>query len=143
MVQTSLNLGILATEADSVVATFCVRSNMNTQKEMLLQKLELLCDLLGGKMSVSGSYPAWEFREDSPLRALIVEVFTEQYGHAPKIEVLHGGVECGMLADKLPGLDAVAMGPEVSQIHTPRERMYISSVQRTWNLVVETLRRLR
>ena len=94
-------------------------------------------------MSVSGSYPAWEFREDSPLRALIVEVFTEQYGHAPKIEVLHGGVECGMLADKLPGLDAVAMGPEVSQIHTPRERMYISSVQRTWNLVVETLRRLR
>ena len=143
LVQTSLNLGILATEADSVVATFCVRSNMNTQKEMLLQKLELLCDLLGGKMSVSGSYPAWEFREDSPLRALIVEVFTEQYGHAPKIEVLHGGVECGMLADKLPGLDAVAMGPEVSQIHTPRERMYISSVQRTWNLVVETLRRLR
>ena len=143
LVQTSLNLGILATEADSVVATFCVRSNMNTQKEMLLQKLELLCDLLGGKMSVSGSYPAWEFREDSPLRALIVEVFTEQYGHAPKIEVLHGGVECGMLADKLPGLDAVSMGPEVSQIHTPRERMYISSVQRTWNLVVETLRRLR
>ena len=143
LVQTSLNLGILATEADSVVATFCVRSNMNTQKEMLLQKLELLCDLLGGKMSVSGSYPAWEFREDSPLRALIVEVFTEQYGHAPKIEVLHGGVECGMLADKLPGLDAVAMGPEVSQIHTPRERMYISSVQRTWNLVTETLRRLR
>ena len=143
LVQTSLNLGILATEADSVVATFCVRSNMNTQKEMLLQKLELLCDLLGGKMSVSGSYPAWEFREDSPLRALIVEVFTEQYGHAPKIEVLHGGVECGMLADKLPGLDAVAMGPEVSQIHTPRERMYISSVQRTWNLIVETLRRLR
>ena len=143
LVQTSLNLGILTTEADSVVATFCVRSNMNTQKEMLLQKLELLCDLLGGKMSVSGSYPAWEFREDSPLRALIVEVFTEQYGHAPKIEVLHGGVECGMLADKLPGLDAVAMGPEVSQIHTPRERMYISSVQRTWNLVVETLRRLR
>lgn len=110
LVQTSLNLGILATEADSVVATFCVRSNMNTQKEMLLQKLELLCDLLGGKISVSGSYPAWEFREDSPLRALIVEVFTEQYGHAPKIEVLHGGVECGMLADKLPGLDAVAMG---------------------------------
>ena len=142
LVQTSLNLGILATEADSVVATFCVRSNMNTQKEMLLQKLELLCDLLGGKMSVSGSYPAWEFREDSPLRSLIVEVFTEQYGHAPKIEVLHGGVECGMLADKLPGLDAVSMGPEVNQIHTPRERMYISSVQRTWNLVLETLRRL-
>ena len=47
-----------------------------------------------------------------------------------------------MLADKLPGLDAVSMGPEVNQIHTPRERMYISSVQRTWNLVLETLRRL-
>ena len=143
LVQTSLNLGILATEADSVVATFCVRSNMNTQKEMLLQKLELLCDLLGGKISVSGSYPAWEFREDSPLRSLIVEVFTEQYGHAPKIEVLHGGVECGMLADKLPGLDAVSMGPEVNQIHTPRERMYISSVQRTWRFLLGALEALK
>lgn len=143
LVQTSLNLGILETRDDSLRASFCVRSNVNSQKDMLLQRLELLCGLLGGEFSVSGSYPAWEFRADSPLRTLMAEVFTEQYGHAPMVEVIHAGVECGLLADKLPGLDGVSIGPELTQIHTPRERMHIASVRRTWNLVTETLCRLQ
>ena len=143
LVQTSLNLGILTSDAARVRACFCVRSNVNSQKDMLLQRLELLCGLLGGEFSVSGSYPAWEFRADSPLRALMAEVFEEQYGHAPTVEVIHAGVECGLLADKLPGLDGVSIGPELTQIHTPRERMHIASVRRTWRLVTETLRRLR
>lgn len=143
LVQTSLNLGILETRDDSLRASFCVRSNVNSQKDMLLQRLELLCGLLGGEFSVSGSYPAWEFRADSPLRTLMAEVFTEQYGHAPTVEVIHAGVECGLLADKLPGLDGVSIGPELTQIHTPRERMHIASVRRTWNLVTETLCRLQ
>ncbi len=143
LVQTSLNLGILTTDSDSVRACFCVRSNVNSQKDMLLQRLELLSGLLGGELSISGSYPAWEYRADSPLRALMTEVFTEQYGHAPTVEVIHAGVECGLLADKLPGLDGVSIGPELTQIHTPRERMHIASVRRTWRLVTETLRRLR
>ena len=143
LVQTSLNLGILTTGGDCVRACFCVRSNVNSQKDMLLQRLELLSGLLGGGFSVSGSYPAWEYRADSPLRTLMTEVFTEQYGHAPTVEVIHAGVECGLLADKLPGLDGVSIGPELTQIHTPRERMHIASVQRTWRLVTETLRRLR
>lgn len=143
LVQTSLNLGILTTDSDSVRACFCVRSNVNSQKDMLLQRLELLSGLLGGAFFVSGSYPAWEYRADSPLRALMTEVFTEQYGYAPTVEVIHAGVECGLLADKLPGLDGVSIGPELTQIHTPRERMHIASVARTWALVTETLRRLR
>ncbi len=142
LVQTSLNLGILESTDDLVRAGFCVRSNVNSQKDMLLQRLELLSGLLGGAFSVSGSYPAWEFRADSPLRTLMGEIFAEQYGHAPTVEVIHAGVECGLLADKLPGLDGVSIGPDLTQIHTPRERMHIASVQRTWSLVTETLRRL-
>ena len=143
LVQTSLNLGILATYGEEVRATFCVRSNINSQKEMLLHRLELLCGALGGTFLVSGTYPAWEYRADSPLRCLMAEVFAEQYGHTPTVEVIHAGVECGLLADKLPGLDCVSIGPDLTEIHTPRERMHVASVRRTWALLTETLRRIR
>ena len=143
LVQTSLNLGILSTDGEMIRACFCVRSNVNSQKDMLLQRLEALCGLLGGDFSVSGSYPAWEYRADSPLRELMAEIFAGQYGHAPVVKVIHAGVECGLLADQLPGLDCISIGPELTEIHTPRERMHIASVARTWALLTETLRRLR
>lgn len=143
LVQTSLNLGILTTETKAVQASFCVRSNIDSQKDMLLHRLELLGQMLGGTYSVSGVYPAWEYRADSPLRRLMSEIFREQYGHAPTVEVIHAGVECGLLAEQLPGLDCVSLGPELTQIHTPRERMHIASVRRTWELVTQTLRRIQ
>ena len=68
---------------------------------------------------------------------------TEQYGHAPKIEAIHAGVECGIFAGKLPGLDCVSMGPDLTEIHTCRERLHIASVQRLWAMVLETLKRMK
>ena len=71
----------------------------------------------------------------------MTEVFREQYGREPKIEAIHAGVECGLLCGKLPGLDCVSIGPDLLEIHTPRERMSISSVQRVWAFVLEVLKR--
>ena len=68
-------------------------------------------------------------------------VFTEQYGHPPKVEAIHAGVECGLFAGKLPGLDCVSIGPDLEEIHTPRERMSVASVQRVWAFVLEVLKR--
>ena len=143
LVQTSLNLGILATEADSLTATFCVRSSLGSQKEMLHRRLRALMAQLGGTVSISGDYPAWEYRQDSPFRDLMTEIFWEQYGSAPQIEAIHAGVECGILAGKLPGLDCVSVGPDLLDIHTPRERMDIASVQRVWRFVLEVLKRTK
>ena len=71
----------------------------------------------------------------------MTEVFQEQYGRKPKIEAIHAGVECGLFAGKLPGLDCVSFGPDLTDIHTHRERMHIASVQRTWKLLCEVLKR--
>ena len=141
LVQTSLNLGILDTGREELAATFCVRSSLGSQKEMLHRRLRTLMAQLGGTVSISGDYPAWEYRQDSPLRDLMTEVFWEQYGSAPQIEAIHAGVECGILAGKLPGLDCVSIGPNLLDIHTPRERMEIASVQRVWQFVLEVLKR--
>ena len=74
LVQTSLNLGILTTSEQGVQASFCVRSSVATQKEMLVARLRCLMAQLGGSVNVSGDYPAWEYRKDSPLRERMITV---------------------------------------------------------------------
>ena len=141
LVQTSLNLGVLATGAEELKASFCVRSSVESQKEMLVDRLAAMMEALGGKIETSGDYSGWEYLADSPLREGMVEVYRDQYGKEPDIRAIHAGVECGILSGKLPGLDCVSFGPDLLEIHTPRERMSISSVQRVWNFLLEVLRR--
>ena len=141
LVQTSLNLGILKTGENAVTASFCIRSSVDSEKEMLKDRLACLLAQLGGGVSFSGEYPGWAYRPDSPLRELMTEVYREQYGREPKVEAIHAGLECGLLAGKLPGLDCVSIGPDLLEIHTPREKMSISSVQRVWAFVREVLKR--
>ena len=143
LVQTSLNLGILKTEQEQLTASFCVRSAVASQKQMLVDRLTCLTESFGGSTEIYGDYPAWEYRRESPLRKLLVEVFREQYGHEPKVNAIHAGLECGLLCGKLPGLDCVSLGPDIREIHTPREEMSLSSVHRLWEYLLEVLRRAR
>jgi len=141
LVQTSLNLGVLNTRSDCLQASFCVRSSVATEKEMLKNRLVCLMEQLGGTVTFAGDYPAWEYKADSALRELMTAVFREQYGRDPKIEAIHAGLECGLFSGKLPGLDCVSIGPDMHDIHTPRERLSIASTQRVWKYVLEVLKR--
>lgn len=141
LVQTSLNMGILVTREDTVQASYSVRSSVDSQKQMLKERLSCLMEQLGGRVEFAGEYTGWQYQEESPLRELMVEVFRNQYGKDPKIEAIHAGLECGIFAGKMPGLDCVSLGPDLLEIHTPREKMSISSVQRVWNFLLEVLKR--
>lgn len=143
LVQTSLNCGILTLERDALRATFSVRSSVNSEKDALADRLRGLCELLGGRCSIAGAYPAWEYRQDSPLRDLMVRVFTQQYGHPPVVQAIHAGVECGLLSGKLPGLDCISFGPDIKDIHTTAERLSVASVQRTWDYLIQILAQCR
>ena len=141
LVQTSLNVGILKCGDDELTAVCSVRSSVASQKQMVRDRLRCLTEQLGGRVDVVGDYPAWEYLPDSPLRERMIEVYREQYGKEPVVETVHAGLECGLLGEKLPGLDCVSFGPDLTDIHTPRERMHIASVQRTWKLLCEVLKR--
>ena len=143
LVQASLNMGILTTGETAVHLSSSVRSSVESQKQMLLQRIACLTAELGGETSTRGEYPGWAYLPDSPLRDLMVEVFTDQYGYEPKVEAIHAGLECGLFSAKLPGLDCVSFGPDLKEIHTFREKMSISSVQRVWKMLVELLRRMK
>lgn len=142
LVQTSLNIGIVETHEDYFRMSFCVRSSVNTEREMLNRRIGTLMTQLGGTMKVEGDYPGWEYKKDSRLRDLMIDVFKEQYGKEPTVEAIHAGLECGMFAGKIPGLDCVSIGPNLDQIHTVRENMSISSVQRVYEFVLEVLKRM-
>ena len=142
LVQTSLNQGILTSEEDAVVITSSVRSSVNSEKREILDRMEALVGLVRGKLILSGDYPAWAYREDSPLRDLMAEIYEEQYGEKPQIEAMHAGVECSLFADRIPGLDCVSFGPDIKDIHSPLESMEVASVERTWKYFLEILSRL-
>ena len=141
LVQTSLNLGI-AKLGDQFTATFSVRSSVNQEKEELIRKLRELTDFYNGTYTQSGTYPAWEFRKESPLRDTMVRIYQEMFGKEPQVLAIHAGLECGLLGDKLPGLDCVSIGPQMHDIHTSREKLEIASTERTWNFLLEVLKNL-
>ncbi len=143
LVQTSLNLGIMDTSEEAFLCSCSVRSSMESEKKALVEQLRCLIESLGGTIKSSGEYPAWEYRQESPLRDLMVTVFEEQYGRKPIIQTIHAGVECGLFASGLPGLDCVSFGPDMNDIHTPKEALDAGSVLRTWNYTLEILKRLK
>ena len=142
LVQTSLNLGIAQVEGERLHLTFSVRSSVNEEKEALLQKLRDIAGEFGGSYSQMGEYPAWEYRKDSPLREQMVEIYREMFGTEPQVVAIHAGLECGLLGDKLPGLDCVSYGPQMQDIHTSREKLNIASTARMWQYLLEILKRL-
>ncbi len=140
LVETSLNLGILDTVDNEVRIAFSLRSSNSLQKEMLKEKVQNILLQQGAKISTCGDYPAWELKEHSALRDEMMSIFQTMYGYEPKILALHAGLECGILASKIPDLDCVSFGPDILDIHTTRERMSISSVQRVWKFLLEVLK---
>ena len=144
LVQTSLNMGILTTKDSEVQMTFAVRSSSETEKQYLIAQLTSLSETLGGEIEIVGPYPGWEYKADSRLREVMVEAYKDLYnGEEPVVEGIHAGLECGIFASKLPGLDAVSFGPQMEHIHTTNEVLSISSTERTWKLVVKTLAALK
>ena len=139
--QTSLNLGI-AKLGDRFSATFSVRSSVNQEKQELLAQLEKLAEFYEGSFTKMGEYPAWEYRKESVLRDTMVKTYQQMYGREPQVLAIHAGLECGLLGEKLPGLDCVSVGPQMHDIHTSREKLDIASTERTWNFLLQVLKSL-
>ena len=141
LVQTSLNLGV-AEMGEDLRLTFAVRSSVNKEKRELLDRLAELAKFYDGTYSEVGEYPAWEYKKESTLRDTMVAVYTRMFGTAPEVVAIHAGLECGLLSEKLPGLDCVSIGPQMFDIHTSRERLDIVSTERTWNFIKEVLKEM-
>ena len=143
LVRTSLNLGVIVLDGEGLRYTCSVRSSCASQKERLRRLLRVLAESAGGTVSERGDYPGWAYRRDSALRELVLDAYRDITGREGVVCATHGGLECGLLIDKMPGLDAVSLGPDLTDIHSPRERLDVASTARVYALVCELLRRMK
>lgn len=148
MVETSLNLGVLELKDSELHCDFLIRSNSEGGKEVVAGTVRDFTKSIGDvidfvEMTLSSEYPAWEYRKNSPLRDRMIEVFREQYGKEPIVAGIHAGLECGIFAKKIKDADIVSIGPDIADIHTPKERLDVASAARVWEYVKEILRRSR
>ena len=139
LVETSLNPGILETTEGSIRVGISVRSSIDSAKAALIGQLKSIGALADACVEVTGDYPGWTYRKESLLREKMVDIYRELYGEEPKVEAIHAGVECGLLAYKIPELDCVSIGPEMKNIHTTEEELSISSAERVWNYLLNVL----
>lgn len=139
LVETSLNPGILTIDGGKAAVEFSVRSCIESSKQALLGKVRALTELVGGRCEVTGDYPGWAYRVDSPLRNKMVSLYEKMYGEKPRVEAIHAGLECGLLASKIEDLDCISFGPDMYDIHTTEETLSISSTRRVWEYLVQLL----
>lgn len=139
LVESSLNLGIFKMSDNQATFSYSVRSSKSTYKEFMSEKLTRFITMLGGTYSQRGVYPAWELKKESRLTQICKEVYKEQYNEDMVVEVIHAGLECGIISSRMPELDIVSIGPNMLDIHTPSERMSISSVKRVYDYVLSVI----
>ncbi len=143
LVQTSSNAGIMRLQDDYFELIIAVRSSVTSEKIALRDKIQYLTETIGGEYTVESDYPAWEYKEDSPLRRLVFDTYQKCFGKNPHLIGIHAGLECGIFYEKLPDLDIVSFGPNVEAIHTPKEKLDIRSTGEIFSFILEALKAMK
>lgn len=139
LVQTSLNLGIMNLGQDLLQLGYAVRSSIDREKEELCERMQAIAGQAGARAQVRSAYPGWAYRRESLLRDRLSAVYERMYGRKPQLQAIHAGLECGLLAAKIPGLDCVSIGPDMSDVHTTEESLDIESTGRVWEYLLAVL----
>jgi len=143
LVESSNNLGIIETIGDEVIITNAIRSSVRSLKEELIARDTLIAKLCGGAHSTASDYPEWRFKVESGIRDIMNATYKDLTGEELKIDAIHAGLECGLLIEKVGDIDMISIGPNMHDVHTPIERVSISSTERVYNFLVEVLKRVK
>jgi len=141
LVETSFNLGILSLCEGKIEIHYSLRSNKKEAIFSLAERLEKIGKEISAPFERMGYYPPWEFSKASSLREAYCEIYREETGKEIRVEAIHAGLECGVFADRIPGLDCISIGPNLYDIHSPREAMSLSSVNRVYQMLLKLLRK--
>lgn len=143
LVESSLNLGVFDVDTEHSHFGYSLRSSVANYKKFMAEKLKYMFEYQGGECEFKAEYPAWEYKKESKLRDLFAKVFKEEYGYDCKMEAIHAGLECGIIGEKMPGIDMVSIGPDMQEIHSPRERLSVSSSVRVYKFLEKLLAQMK
>ena len=143
LVQSSSNLGIVHTGQSKITYESSVRSSVRSLKQDIVTQTVILAEALGAEVTIHSEYPEWQYNNESKIRQVFQRVYKEMYGKEAEVVAIHAGVECGLFKEKFPDIDMISFGPNLYDVHTPDERMSISSVQRSWEYLLNVLKSLK
>ena len=143
LVETSTNLASVKFEkGGTIVITTSQRSSVESRKIYAMRQVESVFALAGADVTHSDGYPGWAPNPDSRLLECCRESYVSLFGYEPKVKAIHAGLECGLFLEKYPDLDMVSFGPTLRGVHSPDERIEISTVTKFWQLLTDALKRL-
>lgn len=143
LVESSNNIGVVTTREEEIIFESAVRSSVKSLKDEINSRIQIIADLVGAKMEITGDYPEWEYKAESPIRDLMAKVYKDMYSKEIKVDAVHAGLETGLLKEKLGDIDIVSIGPDIYNAHTPDEHLSISSTTRVIEFLSEVLRRIK
>lgn len=138
-VETSSNLAIVTLGEGKAEVRILARSSSDTMKDFLADSLTACFNMAGMKVTLSGGYSGWQPNVDSPILHAMTKSYEAQFGVAPKVKVIHAGLECGIIGANCPGLDMISFGPTLRSPHSPDERVLIPTVKKFYDFLVATL----
>lgn len=143
LVESSSNLGIVTTKNELIRFENSCRSSVGSIKDDILSKLQILATITNASFHIEGIYPEWEYKKDSFLREKFIKIYKKLYNKKPIITALHAGLECGILGSIIKDADMISFGPNIDNVHTPDEKLGISSTKRTWDYLCEVLKEFK
>lgn len=144
LVESSTNLGVVVIKDEVVEFESCIRSSVQTLKEDIVRRGKVIAKLLGAKIEFIADYPAWEYNPNSKLREKFIEIYKELHDREPEIDAIHAGLECGLFGGKFNGeMDMISLGPDMFDVHTPKESVNIPSTERVYEYILKVLENLK
>jgi len=142
LVETSSNLAVVSENNGGVRVVTSSRSSVAPTLSYVLSQVRAAAMLAGAAITLKDGYPGWKPNLDSKALAVVRDVYRAQWNKEPHVTAIHAGLECGLLGEKVPGLDMVSFGPQIEGAHSPDERVNIPSVARFWSALAAVLDRL-
>ena len=140
LVETSSNLAIFRVKKGKMEVHCLLRSMVDTAKTDMGTALACCFANIGASYSFTGAYPGWQPNMDSPILQTMLKTYKDMYGKDAEVKAIHAGLECGILGGHYPHWDMISFGPTIRSPHSPDERCLIPTVQKFWDLLVETLK---
>ena len=138
-VETSNNIGVMELKKGGLSIISNHRSSVFSRLEEITRRVETVAWLAGAKTERTKMFPPWQPNMESPLLKKCIETYRSIKEEDPKVELTHGGLECGIISDRCGGLDTISMGPTIKDLHSPEERLYVPSLTGTWEFLIQLI----
>ena len=139
LVETSTNVSVITTTPGDITLVTSQRSSVASRLAEVVQTVEAIFELGGATVEISEGYPGWKPNLDSPILKVAKASYRSLYGKDAEVKAIHAGLECGIIGERIPGMDMISFGPTMESVHSPDEKIYIDSVGRYWDFLVATL----